>query len=142
MVTVTLDSGEQIPVHPVPAFALAEVESHYRVEAPPPPDSSERQDWEQQAVEVARQREAAVTEAVLLIALRDVPTPDDWEFPDYLRNAGVTPREGERGRRLDWLQYGLLVTPRDIAEVARAAVATPVRDDAIQSALAMFPGRG
>jgi len=40
--------------------------------------------------------------------------PKGWKFPPELKEFGLQPREGARGKRLDFIRYGLLVTPSDV----------------------------
>ncbi len=106
--TVKLTSGIVVKVLPVPPFALAEVERHFVF-------ADRLEGEEAEAAQSARA--LMVREAAWLMALPDVEVPEDWVFPRGLRYAGVQPREGEEGRLLDYIEYGLLLTSGDVQAV-------------------------
>lgn len=118
--TILPSSGREIPVHCVPPFALDAIESQFQDPSPPAETDSESVEWKLWASELAQigeQREQAVTEGALLIALRDVEIPTDWQLSEVFRLAGVEARDGERGRHLDYAQYELLATAKDLTAV-------------------------
>lgn len=96
MPQVKLQSGRIIDVHPVPPFAMAELERRH----------GKDEDYA-----------GIVREVAWLIALDGLQVPDDWQFPRGLLYAGIAPRDEAEGRFLDYVEYGLLTTPADIDAV-------------------------
>jgi len=130
--SVTLCNGQILTVQPVPPFALAEIERRYT-------PASATAASEDPAARLAR--EQITREVAWLLALPDVTVPADWQFPRALRYAGIEPREGEEGRLLDYIEYGLLLTPADIQAV-QAVMYGDVTEDEIGAAEATFPVDG
>lgn len=123
---VLLSNNCSVEVLPVPPFALAVVASRF------PGDD---------AATIAT-REQTQRETAWLIALPGLTVPDDWQFPDGLRYAGVEPRAGGAGRLLDYIEYGLLQTNNDILSVQTVMYAETVTEDEIGAAEAVFPDNG
>lgn len=131
--TVTLSTGQSVAVQPVPPFALAEIERRYT----PAYATAATEDPAARA-----SREKLAREVAWLMALPDVAVPDDWQFPRALRYAGVEPREGDEGRLLDYIEYGLLVTPGDIQAVQAVMYGSALTEDDIGAAETTFPADG
>lgn len=68
-------------------------------------------------------RQLVWAEAMLLFGLPDVRVPDDWQPPEddikYI-DPDWTPREGVQGRRLDYIEWELLLTIEDERKVVVA----------------------
>jgi hypothetical protein len=128
--TVTLSTGQSLAVQPVPPFALAEIERRYAA----PHDTLASEDPAARA-----SREKLTREVAWLLALPDVVTPEDWQFPRALRYAGIEPRDGDEGRLLDYIEYALLVTPGDIQAVQAVMYGAALTEDDIGAAEAVFP---
>jgi len=45
--------------------------------------------------------------------------PTGWKFPQELEDFGLKPGEGTRGKRLDFIRYGLLITPSDVEQARK-----------------------
>jgi hypothetical protein len=129
MVKVTLSTGQEIEVLPVPPFALAAVKA-----AHPPPTNLEPAEL----AEALATQERLTREVSWLIALPDVEVPEDWEFPRGLRYAGIHPREGEEGRRLDYIEYRLLITHEDLVQVREVMYGAVLSEEEIAAAEATF----
>lgn len=74
--------------------------------------------YRRELAETQRKRWAAWAEGQLLFGLPDVVVPEGWEPPtddiQYL-DPDWEPKGGERGRKLDYLEWGLLSDPADWA---------------------------
>lgn len=123
---VLLSGDRSVDVYVVPPFALTAVAARF------PGDD---------AATIAT-REQTQRETAWLIAMPGLTVPDDWQFPDGLRYAGVEPRKGDRGRLLDYIEYGLLQTNNDILSVQAVMYAETVTEDEIGAAEAVFPDNG
>lgn len=123
---VLLSGDRSVDVYVVPPFALTAVAARF------PGDD---------AATVAT-REQMQRETAWLIAMPGLTVPDDWQFPDGLRYAGVEPRAGGAGRLLDYIEYGLLQTNNDILSVQTVMYAETVTEDEIGAAEAVFPDNG
>jgi len=128
--SVTLSTGQTVQVSPVPPFALAEIERRYT-----PAFTGDA--VEERAAQASREK--LVREVAWLMALPDVVAPDDWQFPRGLRYAGIAPREGDEGRILDYIEYGLLTTPGDIQAVQAVMYGADVTESDVHAAEAAFP---
>jgi hypothetical protein len=134
---VKLFNGKMVVVHPVPPFVLSVVEAQYPM--PEPPNVAQDEDetawraWHAESRRVEAARDTARNEAALLVALRDVELPEDWTFPLALTMAGIEARDGERGRRLDYIQYELIQTPHDLAEIQAQMFIGCVLEEEVQA---------
>ncbi len=115
---VTLSNGQTIEVYPVPPFALTNVEARYPATTP----------------EGIALRERMIRETAWLLALPDVKVPADWQCPRALQHAGIEPRQGETGRMLDYIEYGLLLTADDIRAVQAAMYGGALTEEEIGAA--------
>jgi len=122
-VNVTLSSGQTLTVKPVPPFVLTD--AHHAL--------STLSDSE---------KDRALRGVALLCALPEIKVPDDWKFPRGLTYAGAVPRAGVDGRLLDYIEYGLLVTPADIAAVQAVMYGADVTEPEVTAAEATFQPDG
>ena len=101
--------------------------------------------------EAARQTDWA--EASLLFGLPDVEVPDGWQPPveelEYLTDGQWQPRQGEAGRRLDYIEWDLLRVVADYQKVQAAinelAMVSEEATDAIEATFrgdVEVPGQG
>lgn len=127
MVDVTLSNGMTVKVKTVPPFAMAAIEA-----ALPPMDEMAGR---------AATRARLSREAAWLLALPDVEVPEDWNFPPGLSYAGVDPREGEEGRKLDYIEFALLAQAQDIENVQQVMYGE-LTEDEVSAAEDMFPRDG
>ena len=81
-------------------------------------------DWEAEDDEQAKSKANALAQrkedVAYLYAFEDWSVPRGWQFPESLRYGGVEPRDGDEGRKLDWIQYELLSSANDFAKAQRA----------------------
>ncbi len=124
--TVSLSNGQTLTVHPVPPFAMTAIARSLPANTP----------------EAQAARERLMQEAAWLMALPGVSVPQDWAFPRGLSYAGIQSREGDEGRLLDYIEYGLLLTPADIQSVQVAMYGTALTEDDIGAAEDTFPADG
>jgi hypothetical protein len=93
---------------------------------------------------VEQQRQMAWAEAMLLFGLPDVEVPDNWQ-PPLCELAYIAPdwkpRDGQQGRKLDYIEWELLRNPLDhqkvIATINALAIVPEEAVDAIEDT---FPG--
>ncbi len=97
-------------VYPVPPFALTNVEAVNRDKTP-------------------AEREHLIRETAWLLALPTVTLPADWQFPAALQYAGINPRSGDVGRKLDYIEYALLATGEDVRIVQMAMYGALAEDE-------------
>lgn len=133
---VTLQSGEIVKVYPVPHFAVVAAQATVKLPTPPlatvksaagheeqyldqSADSSAYQAYVRERAAAERAAADARTEFILLSALRDVVAPADDDWYELVEYAGIKRREGKQGRRLDFIQYALLM-PSDATAVLNA----------------------
>lgn len=133
---VTLSSGAVVKVVPVPQKVYDLIRMRYpdpsvpigkdsrtatgevmQFETPDDPD------YLRELTAAERSRQLAWAEAMLLFGLPDVEIPDGWEPPgddiQYI-DPDWTPREGARGRKLDYIEWELLRTAGDHQKVVVA----------------------
>ena len=89
---------------------------------------------EKARVEEARRKES--DEWYYLYALRDVQAPDDFDVEVYrplaeAETPGWTPREGERGRKLDYLEWELLADPAVYNKIQNALIEMMTIDEEV-----------
>ena len=133
---VTLSSGIVVKAVPVPQKVYDVIRMKYpdppvpirstdktatgeamRFEAPDDPD------YLAELATADRSRQLAWAEAMLLFGLPEVVVPDDWKPPaDEIKyvDPGWSPRKGVQGRRLDYIEWELLVTIVDNQKVIAA----------------------
>lgn len=135
---ITLSTGETVRVYPAGNFAILAAQAAIALPALPmveehvgpaegghseahvaAADSPAYRTYMADMAEAQRRRDVAVDEAWYLLGLRDVEPPAAWVFPHALELLGIAPREGEKGRRLDYIQYVLLENGEDLALVSR-----------------------
>lgn len=129
---ITLSNGRRVRVLPVPPFAISAVESRF-----PLPETDDHERF-RQALEA---RAAAVRETGWLMALPEVTVPSDWTFPDALERIGIHAREGEVGRRLDYIEYELLRSTDDVKAVLDI-MHGPLGEQEVAQAVATFQSEG
>lgn len=129
---VTLSDGQAVNVKSVPPFALAVVAAKF-----PVPDGEKKEIAIALAEQERRQREVA-----WLIAFEGLAVPEEWQFPDGLRYVGIEPRAGEKGRLLDYIEFGLLQTSADVSKVQTVMYDSAVTEEEIEAAEAVFPDNG
>jgi hypothetical protein len=130
---ITLSNGQEVEVQPVPPLALSVIG-----ERNPVPENLDAE--QTQAAMSAQDR--LVNEAAWLMALGHVEVPEDWQFPRGLTYAGIQPREGDAGRVLDYIEYGLLVTTDDLKKVQQAMYGDALTESEVDAAEAIFPNHG
>lgn len=156
---ITLSSGETVTVYPVPqkVYDLLVVKYPY----PPIPiieisgedtatgepmrmAKSSDPDYNRQCAEIDQRRMEEWGEVQFLWALRDVEVPDGWKPPlasiQYIL-PDWEPRQGEMGRKLDYIEWGLLQNPGDVTRVQRAINELGGIDEEVVKAIeSTFPG--
>jgi len=74
----------------------------------------------------------------LLYAFDELSVPEGWQLPEAFSYAGVQPRDGKSGRKLDYIEYVLLATESDNTQIQRAMFGDVTEED-IQAAAETFP---
>lgn len=151
-----LANGMKVKVYPVPSFAVAAAVGTVTMPEPPTttiktlageqpwPDTSPESEAFQlylRAKQIAEaERNKKQFDLELLMGLPEV-TPEDGNWFEPLAYAGVPPREGKLGHKLDYIQYVLLANPVDLARVVDAIhrISYP-REDAIRAQMESFRG--
>jgi hypothetical protein len=148
---ITLSSGIVVKVVPVPQKAYDVIRMKY----PDPPIPIEETsktatgetmryenpndlDYRKELAASERSRQLAWAEAMLLFGLPEVVVPDDWEPPtDDIRyiDPDWSPREGDRGRRLDYIEWELLHTIVDEQKVINAINALSMISEEVVDAI-------
>jgi len=134
---VKLSTGITVTVHPVPQ----KIYDVIRMKHPDPPvpileddrtatgepiryENRDDPDYQEALREAERARQTAWAEASLLFGLPDVEVPDGWEPPaeelEYLTDGQWKPREGTKGRKLDYIEWELLAVVGDYQRVQGA----------------------
>jgi hypothetical protein len=134
---VKLSTGVVVTVHPVPQ----KIYDVIRMRHPDPPvpvvedtrtatgepmryENRDDPDYRAALAEAERARQTAWAEASLLFGLPDVEVPEGWQPPveelEYLTGGQWKPREGEKGRKLDYIEWGLLAVVGDYQRVQAA----------------------
>lgn len=104
---VKLSTGIEVEVQPVPPLALTNVAALLPLRG--------LDETTYNAVQAARKR--SVQDTAWLLAFPGLRAPDSWQFPLALQHVGLQPREGDTGRLLDYIEYGLLLNNDDIQRV-------------------------
>jgi len=134
---VKLSTGIVVTVHPVPQ----KIYDVIRMKHPDPPvpvleddrtatgepmryENRDDPDYKEALRQAEQARQRAWAEASLLIALPKVEVPDDWEPPavelEYITDGQWEPRQWEGGRKLDYIEWGLLAVVADYQKVQAA----------------------
>jgi hypothetical protein len=134
---VKLSTGVTVTVHPVPQ----KVYDVIRMKHPDPPVPVLEDDrtatgepmlyqapndptYLEQKARAERARQTAWAEASLLFGLPEVEVPDGWQPPaaelEYLTGGEWKPRQGETGRKLDYIEWDLLAVVGDYQRVQAA----------------------
>jgi len=134
---VTLSTGITVTVAPVPQ----KIYDVIRMRHPDPPvpvlesdatatgepmryENRKDPDYQQALRDAEQARRKAWAEAMLLFGLPEVAAPDEWEGPPVAELSYLAPewkpREGDQGRKLDWIEWELLRTPGDHGKVVDA----------------------
>ena len=154
---VTLSTGVTVTVAPVPQ----KVYDVIRMKHPDPPvpilgsdktatgevlkyENRKDPDWQQAMRDAEQARRIAWAEAMFLFGLPDVEAPDNWA-PPVAELAYIAPewkpREGDQGRKLDWIEWELLRTPGDHTLVIDAINdLAMIPDEAVDAVEDTFPG--
>jgi hypothetical protein len=68
--------------------------------------------------------------------------PKEWKFPEFLKEYGGKPREGKRGRRVDYIKYVLVTGMEDMDAVQKAmyGISKPMSREEVDAAADLFPG--
>ncbi len=122
-----------VEVQPVPPFLYANIEAAHPIPAQLDPEA---------AAQALAARERLQRETAWLVALAAVTPPAGWRFPAALAYAGLQPREGEAGRKLDYIEYALLATAEDVQRVQAVMYGGALTEAEIGAAEAAFPGDG
>lgn len=127
---IELTNGERVRVYAVNIYAVYAAQDMVKLpdvpmqmiksdldghEEPWPNENDATYKRELEAANVQRRR--VYRDMCLLYALKDVSVPDGDEWMRLPVRYGVKPRDGEDGRKLDYLEYGLLVTQADMDAV-------------------------
>jgi len=155
---IKLSTGVTVTVHPVPQ----KIYDVIRMRHPDPPvpileddrtatgepmrfEDRDDPDYLQAKREAEQARQMAWAEASLLFGLPDVQVPDGWEPPteelEYLTGGQWQPRQGEKGRKLDYIEWELLAVVGDYQRV-QAAInqLAMVSEEAVDAVEATFRG--
>lgn len=153
---VTLSSGQTVTVYSVPLYALNAAENTVEMPAPPTmkikvmdaeqdypdqrEDSPAYQDYLQKRRIARRKQIDKSNELCLLMALKDVIPPQDFSWFAPLEYNGVKRREGTLGAKLDYIQYELLSSQKDLNLVIDTVTEISfVKEADVQAAQASFP---
>lgn len=134
---VKLSTGVTVTVAPVPQ----KIYDVIRMKHPDPPvpiledtntatgepmryENPDDPDYKQALREAEQARQTAWAEASLLFGLPEVEVPEGWEPPveelEYLTGGQWEPRQGEQGRKLDYIEWDLLSVVGDYQRVQAA----------------------
>lgn len=134
---VKLSTGVTVTVAPVPQ----KIYDVIRMKHPDPPvpvleddrtatgeamryENRDDPDYKEALREAKRARQTAWAEASLLFGLPEVQVPDSWQPPfeelEYLTDGQWEPRQGEKGRKLDYIEWKLLAVVGDYQKVQAA----------------------
>lgn len=134
---VRLSTGVVVTVHPVPQ----KIYDVIRMRHPDPPapvleddrtatgepmryENRDDPDYREALRQAERARQTAWAEASLLFGLPDVQVPEGWEPPaeelEYLTGGQWEPRQGDKGRKLDYIEWDLLAVVGDYQRVQAA----------------------
>jgi hypothetical protein len=95
--------------------------------------------------EAEQARQVAWAEAMLLFGLPEVQVPDGWQPPieelEYLTDGQWEPRQGDTGRKLDYIEWDLLRVMADYQKV-QAAInqLAMISEEAVAAIEATFRG--
>jgi len=155
---VKLSTGITVTVHPVPQ----KIYDVIRMKHPDPPvpvvedtrtatgeamryENRDDPDYRAALAKAEQARQTAWAEASLLFGLPEVEVPDGWEPPteelDYLTGGQWKPRQGEKGHKLDYIEWELLAVVGDYQRV-QAAInqLAMVPEEAVDAVEATFRG--
>lgn len=99
--------------------------------------------WSRELAAAEERRGHLVHEFSLLYAFEGLAVPEDWEPPRLaLAHAGLSAREGEAGRLLDYVEFALLVTEEDVKQASRAmhGESAPLTEVEVAAAEKFRPG--
>jgi len=155
---VELSTGVTVTVAPVPQ----KVYDVIRMKHPDPPvpvveddrtatgeamrfENREDPEYRRKLREAEQARQTSWAEASLLFGLPEVEVPDGWKPPseelEYMTDGQWQPRQGEKGRKLDYIEWELLAVVADYQKVQRTinelAMVSEEAADAIEDT---FPG--
>jgi hypothetical protein len=129
MKKVTFSNGKTETVYAVPGLMITDIAAlpQYQVEADDTPEI---------VLEKERRAARAREDAAYLAAFADTVVPEGWEFPAFASRQGVLPREGEDGRKVDYIRYELLKTAGDIRQAEQAM--TGLTQEEVEGIMAFF----
>ena len=129
MKQITFSNGKTETVYAVPGMMLIDIADlpQYQVE-----EGDTAEIVLNKEKEAARARE----DTAYLAAFADTVVPDDWQFPEFARQKGIVPREGEDGRKVDYIRYELLKTAGDISQAEQAM--SGLTQDEVEGMMAFF----
>ena len=129
MKQITFSNGKTETVYAVPGMMLVDIGAlpQYQVE-----EGDTAEIVLNKENEAARARE----DAAYLAAFADTVVPEDWQFPEFAKRQGVQPREGEDGRKVDYIRYELLKTAGDISQAEQAM--SGLTQDEVEGMMAFF----
>jgi len=155
---ITLSTGITVTVAPVPQ----KVYDVIRMRHPDPPvpvleskatatgeamkyENRKDPDYQEALRDAKQARQRAWAEAMFLFGLPEVVVPDEWEGPPVTELAYLAPdwkqREGDQGRKLDYIEWELLRTPGDHGKVVDAInELADVPEEAVDAIEATFRG--
>ena len=155
---VRLSTGDIVTVAPVPQ----KVYDVIRMKHPDPPvpvleddrtatgepmrfENREDPGYKEALRKVERARQMAWAEAMLLFGLPEVQVPDGWQPPaeelEYLTGGQWSARQGDVGRKLDYIEWELLRVVADHQKVTAAInQLAMVSEEAAESIEATFRG--
>lgn len=133
---VTLTTGQTITVRAVPPFLTMRVARRFPIPEPPRitiksklpgavtevMEQPEDPEYVKAVAELINKRAEAIDDVVWLYSLPDIEpaTDDSWKLDVELADPEMTWRDGERGYRLDYIQYVLLANRADYNTVREA----------------------
>jgi hypothetical protein len=126
---ITFSNGRTENVYGVPQLLLARLDTL-------PDFQIGVDDAVETVIDKQRLLEAAKSDLAYLLAFKDVRVPDGWKFSAEARAAGLVPRDGDEGRKVDYIEQEILTTGRD-AMAAQAAMFA-LTDEEVNAAGALF----
>lgn len=70
--------------------------------------------------------------------------PKKWKLPESVTDYGVKPREGKKGKRIDFIRHELLTSPKDVTDITDVIFGpmAPITEEEIAAISGTFPGEG
>jgi hypothetical protein len=126
---ITFSNGRTENVYSVPQLLLVKLDRLPEFKIGPDDDI-------ETVIEKGERLDATKNDLAILLAFKDVQVPSGWKFPKEALSKGLHPREGDEGRRVDYVENEILTTGKD-AMVAQAAMFA-LTDEEVRAAGALF----